>query len=120
MWLGRAIREDLGDAVEVWPLYAQLDSASQRRATVRDRRSRKRKVVVATNVAETSLTVPGIRYVVDPGFTRLPLFDVQSGSQLVVTTTASRASSQQRAGRAGRTRAFPKRLQYARDSFFVF
>src|SRR3546814_19366234 len=62
-----------------------------------------RKVVVATNIAETSLTIEGIRYVVGTGFVRMPYFDVENGLESLIVTEESKASATQRAGRAGRT-----------------
>ncbi|KAH8044220.1 helicase [Aureococcus anophagefferens] len=62
-----------------------------------------RKVVVATNVAETSLTIPDVAVVIDPGLCRLPVFDEAAGAEVLATTVCSRASAVQRAGRAGRT-----------------
>lgn len=61
-----------------------------------------RKVVIATAVAETSLTIPGIRLVVDGGYQRLPVFDIGAGMGRLVTRRVSRAAADQRAGRAGR------------------
>lgn len=61
-----------------------------------------RKVVIATAVAETSLTIPGIRLVIDGGYQRLPVFDVGAGMGRLVTRRVSRAAADQRAGRAGR------------------
>ncbi|KAG5186966.1 P-loop containing nucleoside triphosphate hydrolase protein [Tribonema minus] len=62
-----------------------------------------RKVIVATNVAETSITLDGVKYVVDPCFVRLPFYDPATGVESLVTTVTSKASATQRAGRAGRT-----------------
>src|SRR3546814_13536232 len=55
-----------------------------------------RKVVVATNIAETSLTIEGIRYVVDTGFVRMPYFDVENGLESLIVTEESKASATQR------------------------
>lgn len=63
----------------------------------------KRKVVVSTNIAETSLTIEGIRFVVDSGFVKLNYFNVESGVEALVTCPVSKAAARQRAGRAGRT-----------------
>ena len=59
--------------------------------------------MIATNIAETSITIDGVVYVVDPGFVKLPTFDGCSGLDALVVTSESRASANQRAGRAGRT-----------------
>ncbi|KAJ8608877.1 hypothetical protein CTAYLR_005266 [Chrysophaeum taylorii] len=102
----RLVRDDVSSTpgvggCEVLPLYASLDPRA--RTLAAKPTSGGRKIVVATNVAETSLTVPGVQYVIDAGFSRLAMFDAASASQLVVTTPVSRISAAQRAGRAGRT-----------------
>ena len=61
-----------------------------------------RKVVVATNIAETSLTIDGICYVIDPGFSKQKSFNARTGMESLVVSPASQASANQRAGRAGR------------------
>jgi ATP-dependent helicase HrpA len=89
---------------EVLPLFGRLSSAEQHRvfepsavAGVR------RRIILATNVAETSLTVPGIRYVVDAGTARISRYSVRSKIQRLPIEAISQASAQQRSGRAGRT-----------------
>nr|POE81850.1 putative pre-mrna-splicing factor atp-dependent rna helicase deah5 [Quercus suber] len=64
----------------------------------------KRKVVVATNIAEASLTIDGIYYVIDPGFAEQNVYNPKQGFDALVITPISQASAKQRAGRAGRTR----------------
>ncbi len=86
-------------AVDIRPLYGGLPLAEQRRAIESGRR---RKVVVATNVAETSLTIEGVRAVVDCGFEKRPRFDAGRGLSILETVRISQASAKQRAGRAGR------------------
>jgi len=90
----------LGSGVDVLPLYGDLPWEAQDRAiqpsTVR------RKIVLATPIAETSLTIEGVRVVVDSGYARVPQFDPKSGLTRLTTVRISRASSEQRAGRAGR------------------
>jgi ATP-dependent helicase HrpA len=86
--------------VEVLPLYARLAAAEQHRVfQAHDRR----RVVLATNVAETSLTVPGIRYVVDPGTARISRYSHRSKVQRLPIEPVSQASADQRKGRCGRT-----------------
>ena len=87
---------------EVLPLYARL-SASQQQAVFRPHRGRR--IVLATNVAETSLTVPGIRYVVDTGLARLSRYSYRSKVQRLPIEKISRAAADQRAGRCGRVAA---------------
>jgi ATP-dependent helicase HrpB len=89
-----------GVAADVLPLHGELPPAEQDRALAPGAR---RKVVLATSIAETSLTVPGVRIVVDGGFRRAPRLDPASGLTRLVTVRISRAAAEQRAGRAGRT-----------------
>jgi ATP-dependent helicase HrpA len=94
-----ADQADLKD-LEVLPLYARLSAAEQHRVFQPHRRSR---VVLATNVAETSLTVPGIRYVIDPGMARISRYSYRTKVQRLPIEPISRASADQRKGRCGRT-----------------
>ncbi len=84
---------------EVLPLYARLSAAEQHRVFASHPG---RRVVLATNVAETSLTVPGIRYVVDPGTARISRYSLRTKVQRLPIEPVSQASAQQRAGRCGR------------------
>ncbi|BBY81298.1 ATP-dependent RNA helicase HrpA [Mycolicibacterium pulveris] len=86
---------------EVLPLYARLPTAEQQRVFQPSRE--RRRVVLATNVAETSLTVPGIRYVVDPGTARISRYSRRTKVQRLPIEPISQASAAQRAGRSGRT-----------------
>lgn len=86
------------------PLHGSLSQGDQLRIFDRPTRAC-RKVVVATNIAEASITIPAISYVVDTGFTRLKAYNSVTGLEVLVTVSASQASARQRAGRAGRTRA---------------
>ena len=86
----------------VLPLYGDLGPAEQDAALLPDPRGR-RKVVVATNIAETSLTIDGVRIVVDAGLERRQRFDPATGMSGLETARISRASAEQRRGRAGRT-----------------
>ncbi|NUR08494.1 MAG: ATP-dependent RNA helicase HrpA [Nocardioidaceae bacterium] len=90
------------DAFDVVPLYARLSSAEQHKVFERHTR---RRVVLATNVAETSLTVPGIRYVVDAGLARISRYSSRSKVQRLPIEPVSQASANQRAGRCGRVEA---------------
>lgn len=92
----------LGPEWEVHPLYGNLSRQAQDRA-VEPAPAGRRKVVLATNIAETSLTIEGIRVVVDSGWCRAPRFDVASGMTRLVTRRISQAAAEQRQGRAGRT-----------------
>ena len=83
------------------PLHGELDLAAQR-AAIEPAASGVRKVVLATNIAETSLTIDGVRVVIDAGLARVPRFDPGSGMTRLDTQRISRASATQRAGRAGR------------------
>jgi ATP-dependent helicase HrpA len=89
-------------ATEILPLYARLSAAEQHRVFAAPPPGIRRRVVLATNVAETSLTVPGIRYVVDPGTARISRYSVRTKVQRLPIEPISRASANQRAGRCGR------------------
>lgn len=99
--------ERLGEAglppeVDVFPLYGALDAAAQDHA-IAPAPPRRRKIVLATDIAQTSLTIEGVRVVIDAGLARVPRYEVGSGLTRLVTVRASRASVDQRRGRAGRT-----------------
>ena len=85
---------------EVLPLFGRLAAAEQQRVFKPD--GKRRRIVLATNVAETSLTVPGIRYVIDPGTARISRYSARSKVQRLPIEPISRASADQRAGRCGR------------------
>jgi ATP-dependent helicase HrpB len=85
--------------VEIHPLYADLPFEEQERAILP---SSARKVVLATNIAETSLTIEGVNVVIDSGLTRRLQYDPSTGMNRLVTVPVSRASAEQRKGRAGR------------------
>ncbi|MFB7635264.1 ATP-dependent RNA helicase HrpA [Streptomyces sp. NPDC056149] len=87
-------------ATEVLPLYARLSHAEQHRVF---QRHTGRRIVLATNVAETSLTVPGIKYVIDPGMARISRYSFRTKVQRLPIEPVSQASANQRKGRCGRT-----------------
>jgi ATP-dependent helicase HrpB len=103
----RRVHQQLADAlgdnpqVLLCPLHGELDLAAQR-AAIDPAPAGKRKVVLATNIAETSLTIDGVRVVIDAGLARVPRFDPGSGMTRLDTQRISKASATQRAGRAGR------------------
>jgi ATP-dependent helicase HrpB len=88
--------------VEIAPLYGALDPRDQDRA-IQPAADGKRKVVLATSIAETSLTIQGVRVVIDCGLARVPRYDPPSGLTRLATVRVSRAAADQRRGRAGRT-----------------
>ena len=89
---------------DVLPLYSRLSSAEQHRVfeVPANRTMASRRVVLATNVAETSLTVPGIRYVIDPGTARISRYSLRTKVQRLPIEAISQASANQRKGRCGR------------------
>lgn len=95
--LGRAAPE-----LVVLPVYAALPPDMQARI-FEPAPEGARKVVLATNIAETSITIDGIRYVVDPGFVKLNAYDPRLGMDLLIVSPISQAQANQRSGRAGRT-----------------
>jgi len=89
-------------SIEIVPLFGALDAAVQDRA-IAPARQGQRKVVLATSIAETSLTIEGVRIVVDSGVARVPRYEPDIGLTRLETVRASRAAVDQRRGRAGRT-----------------
>ncbi len=96
--LGGALRDE---PVDVRPLYGMLPAAEQD-AALYPSPSGRRRVVLATDIAESSLTVEGVRVVIDAGLARVPRYDVGTGMTRLRTVAASRSSADQRSGRAGR------------------
>ena len=90
----------VSDRFVALPLYGELPPAEQDAALAR---YDKRKAIIATNVAETSLTIEGVRVVIDSGLARIARFDPRRGINTLLVEKISRASADQRAGRAGRT-----------------
>lgn len=102
------------DAVELLPLYGRLSAAEQHRVF---QQHGTRRVVLATNVAETSLTVPGIRYVVDPGTARISRYSKATKVQRLPIEPISQASANQRSGRCGRVADGIAIRLYSEDDF---
>lgn len=102
------------DAVELLPLYGRLSAAEQHRVF---QPHGTRRVVLATNVAETSLTVPGIRYVVDPGTARISRYSKATKVQRLPIEPISQASANQRSGRCGRVADGIAIRLYSEDDF---
>ncbi|QKV93540.1 ATP-dependent RNA helicase HrpA [Streptomyces sp. NA02950] len=103
-------------ATEVLPLYARLSHAEQHRVF---QRHTGRRIVLATNVAETSLTVPGIRYVIDPGTARISRYSHRTKVQRLPIEPVSQASANQRKGRCGRTSDGICIRLYSEDDFLT-
>jgi ATP-dependent helicase HrpA len=113
--LGKSLaRRPYASAVEILPLYARLTVAEQQRVFAP---SRGRRIVLATNVAETSLTVPGIRYVIDSGLARIKRYSLRNKTTLLQVEKISQAAATQRAGRSGRVAAGICVRLYGEDDF---
>lgn len=95
----RPIVERRGDAIAIHPLYGDLPFEEQERAIMP---SQMRKIVLATNIAETSLTIEGVTLIIDSGLTRRLQHDPSTGMNKLMTVSVSKASAEQRKGRAGR------------------
>ncbi len=89
-------------ALDIHPLYGELNIEAQQQV-LQPAAAGRRKLILATNIAETSLTIDGVRVVIDMGLARRSLFDPGTGMERLVTVRISQASAVQRAGRAGRT-----------------
>lgn len=98
--IGQQLPKDMPSIVPL-PLYAALNSAQQQAIFHKLPRG-KRKVIIATNIAETSITVSGVKYVIDSGLRKVKAWRHQLGLSTLLTTPISQASAKQRAGRAGR------------------
>jgi pre-mRNA-splicing factor ATP-dependent RNA helicase DHX15/PRP43 len=104
--------KELGEKVgpvSIIPLYSTLPPHQQQRifepAPKPNKKGLKgRKIIVATNIAETSITIDGIVYVIDPGFAKQKVFNPRMRVESLLVSPISRASAKQRAGRAGRTK----------------
>ena len=108
--LGEGVR-----GIDVLPLYSRLSAAEQHRVFTPS--GARRRVVLATNVAETSLTVPGIRYVVDTGVARISRYSVRTKVQRLPIEPISQASANQRSGRCGRVEAGIAIRLYSEEDF---
>ncbi len=107
-------RRPYANAVEILPLFARLSVTEQQRVFAP---SRGRRVVLATNVAETSLTVPGIRYVIDAGLARMERYSLRTKTTLLQIEKVSQAAARQRAGRCGRVAEGICVRLYSEDDF---
>ncbi|CAF1620772.1 unnamed protein product, partial [Adineta ricciae] len=97
-------RKDERKKLIILPLYASLKFIDQMKVFEKTPPNT-RKIIVATNIAETSITIPGIVYVIDCGYVRLKLFNPEFGFEVLTTLPVTRSSALQRAGRAGRVRS---------------
>jgi len=111
---GSGVSTSASGGFDVVPLYARLSAAEQHRVFERHTR---RRVVLATNVAETSLTVPGIRYVVDTGYARISRYSYRTKVQRLPIEPISKASANQRKGRCGRVEAGVCIRLYSEEDF---
>ena len=100
----RALEGRVGEHVMLCPLYGAMDGRDQD-AAIKPARQGTRKVVLATSIAETSITIDGVRVVIDSGLSRQPRFEPATGLTRLETVRASQAAITQRAGRAGRTQS---------------
>lgn len=117
------VREADVGPMEIYPLYGTLPPAQQQRIFDKAPQARRpggrpgRKVIVGTNIAETSLTIDGIVYVVDPGFSKQKVYNPRIRVESLLVSPISKASALQRAGRAGRTRPGKCFRLYTEEAF---
>jgi ATP-dependent helicase HrpA len=109
-----ALRKHHPPGTEILPLFARLSAQEQMRVF---QAHRSRRIVLATNVAETSLTVPGIKYVIDPGLARISRYNPRTKVQRLPIEPISQASADQRKGRCGRVQAGVCIRLYSEDDF---
>ena len=102
----------------ILPVYSALPSEQQTRI-FEAAPPGSRKVVIATNIAEASLTIDGIFYVVDPGFVKQKVYNAKVGMDSLVVVPISQASARQRSGCAGRAHVFLSPNQHSRDTYSV-
>jgi ATP-dependent helicase HrpA len=112
--VSEALRKHHPPQTDVLPLFARQSAAEQNRVF---KTAGHRRIVLATNVAETSLTVPGIRYVVDPGYARISRYSVRNKVQRLPIEKISKSSANQRSGRCGRVAAGVAIRLYDEDDF---
>ncbi len=110
-----ALRKHHPPATEILPLFARLSSEEQHR--IFEPHGNQRRIVLATNVAETSLTVPGIKYVIDSGYARISRYSWRAGIQRLPIEKISQASANQRSGRCGRVSNGIAIRLYSEDDF---
>src|SRR5690349_19777529 len=103
-----------GVEAEIVPLFGRLSAGEQQRVFAP---SARRKIIVATNIAETSLTIPGIRYVIDTGLARISRYNPRTRTKRLPVEPVSQSSANQRKGRAGRVEAGVCIRLYAQDDF---
>ena len=108
------LSQEARSGFDILPLFSRLSAAEQHRVFAPHTR---RRVVLATNVAETSLTVPGVRYVIDTGLARISRFSYRTKVQRLPIEQISRASALQRSGRCGRTEAGVALRLYAEEDY---
>ncbi|KAI9091845.1 P-loop containing nucleoside triphosphate hydrolase protein [Phlyctochytrium arcticum] len=100
----------------IYPIYSALETLEQR-SIFDSPPEGVRKIVIATNIAQTSVTIPGIRYVVDSGFVKQKMYDPRTGVDALIVVPISQAAATQRAGRAGRTASGKVYRLYSREAF---
>ncbi|XP_015608693.1 probable ATP-dependent RNA helicase DHX35 [Cephus cinctus] len=98
------------------PMYGSLPNAEQLKVFWRAAKDT-RKIIVATNIAETSVTIPNIVYVIDSGFAKIPWFEVETQTNSLIVAPISKASAEQRAGRAGRVRSGKVYRLYTEEAY---
>lgn len=108
------LQKDLGRGYDILPLYGRMSAIDQKKIFSK---SSKIKIVLATNIAETSLTIPGIAYVVDTGLARVSRYNAQSRIQGLPIEKISQASARQRMGRAGRVKSGICIRLYSREDY---
>ncbi|MCF6362798.1 MAG: ATP-dependent RNA helicase HrpA [Gammaproteobacteria bacterium] len=111
-----ALRKHHPAHTEILPLYSRLSATEQNRVF---KTSARRRIILATNVAETSLTVPGIRYVIDPGTARISRYSTRSKVQRLPIEKIAQSSANQRAGRCGRVAAGVCIRLYSEEDFLA-
>lgn len=104
------------DDLQVLPMYGTLPNNDQLKVFFSAPRGT-RKVIIATNIAETSVTIPGVVYVVDCGFVKIKWFDAESNMDSLMVVPVSKAQAEQRAGRAGRIRNGKVFRLYTEESY---
>ena len=104
------------DQLQILPLYASLELLDQN-AIFGPTARNMRKIIFATNIAQTSVTIPNIRFVVDSGFVKQKMYDPTTGMDALLVVPISQAAATQRSGRAGRTRAGVCFRMYSRESY---